>query len=344
MSRARGFTYIGLLIFLAILGLASAMTLSVGSFMQQRANEDELIFIGGQYANAFRSYFDSTPAGLHPFPAKLDELLRDPRYPGVRRHLRQIYVDPMTGKEQWGTVAAPGGGIMGLHSLSQQAPIKVSGFDPGFAPLSDKKKYSEWVFGIVPPGIGAQAGTVAMPGAKPAAPGADAAKSPGPGLPALPPGAVVEPERPATAAARDPKDPPPRTPDAARPAALEVSVPRQAMVNDVITVEVGLAAGSAARSAQITLNFDPQTLQLRSISGDSTQDNSGASGARAGRATVSLQNPLEGRALGPAVLEFHVVSDARPATAISVSATVLDTAGKRLTVSPLPPQMINLSR
>ena len=168
----RGYTYIGLLIFLAVLALASAMTLTVGSLMQQRANEAELIYIGGQYAAAFRSYFDATPAGLRPFPGKLEELLRDPRYPGIRRHLRKVYVDPMTGKEEWGIVTAPGGGIMGLHSLSQQAPIKVGGFEPMFAPLAGKKKYSEWVFGIVSPGIVVPAGMVSAPGAKPAAPGA----------------------------------------------------------------------------------------------------------------------------------------------------------------------------
>ena len=160
----RGFTYIGLLIFLAILGLASGMTLSVGSFMQQRISEDELLYIGAQYSAAIKGYFESSPAGLRQFPSKLDDLLRDPRYPGVRRHLRKVYVDPITGKQEWETVAAPGGGFMGIHSLSDRAPIKTSGFDLAFATLADKKKYSEWVFGFTPPGFAVPAGSVPVAG------------------------------------------------------------------------------------------------------------------------------------------------------------------------------------
>src|SRR5688572_13941479 len=159
-----GFTYIGLLIFLAILGLASAATLSLGSLVQQRESEAELLFIGGQYAAAFRSFFEATPAGQRQYPAKLEDLLRDPRYAGIRRHLRKIYVDPITGTEEWGVVAAPGGGIMGIHSLSGRGPIKVAGFDPAFAPLADKKKYSEWIFGFAPPGVIAPKGSVTLPG------------------------------------------------------------------------------------------------------------------------------------------------------------------------------------
>jgi len=162
--RQPGFTYIGLLIFLAILGVASAATLSLGSLLQQRDSEAELMFVGSQYAAAFRSFFEATPAGQRQYPAKLEDLLRDPRYPGIRRHLRKIYVDPVTGSEEWGLVAAPGGGVMGIHSLSPREPIKVAGFDPAFAPLADKKKYSEWIFGFAAPGVIAPKGAVTLPG------------------------------------------------------------------------------------------------------------------------------------------------------------------------------------
>jgi len=140
------------MILIAILAVVSAALLSVGSSMQRRMNEEELLFVGGQFAEAFRSYFEATPVGQRGYPVKLDDLLRDPRYPGVRRHLRKIYVDPMTGKAEWGLVAAPGG-IVGLHSLSHQAPIKIAQFDPAFAALEGKKAYSEWAFGFLPPGV-----------------------------------------------------------------------------------------------------------------------------------------------------------------------------------------------
>ena len=144
----RGFTYVGLLILLAIIALASATTLTLGSFLQQRANEAELLFIGSQYAAALRAFVESTPAGQKQLPLKLEDLLRDPRYPNVKRYLRKIYIDPLTGKQAWGLVTARGGGFIGIHSLSEAAPIKITGFDPAFLSLSNKKKYSEWVFGI----------------------------------------------------------------------------------------------------------------------------------------------------------------------------------------------------
>ena len=187
-----GFTYIGVMIFMAILAMVSAAVLAVGAALQRRMNEEELIFIGAQFAEAFKSYFEASPAGQRNYPAKLEELLRDPRYPGVRRHLRRIYVDPMTGKAEWGVIPAPGG-IVGVHSLSQRAPLKVAGFEPAFAPLSGRTSYVEWKFGFAPPGLVLAgnpqlAGTLApiatppatKPGAQPATPGAGPGPGPGP--------------------------------------------------------------------------------------------------------------------------------------------------------------------
>jgi type II secretory pathway pseudopilin PulG len=160
-----GFTYIGAMILIAILAVTSAAVLSVGSSMQRRVNEEELLFIGGEFATAFRSYFEATPVGQRNYPAKLDELLKDPRYPGIRRHLRKIYVDPMTGTAEWGVVAAPGG-IIGVHSFSQQAPIKIDQFDPAFAALTGKTSYAQWAFGFLPPGV-VPAGNVTLAGTNP---------------------------------------------------------------------------------------------------------------------------------------------------------------------------------
>lgn len=158
VRRSAGYTYIGLLVFLALLALASARTLEFASLAQQRHNEAELLFIGAQVTTALSSYYAATPAGQSRFPATLQDLLRDPRYPGVRRHLRRAYVDPLTGKAEWGLVAAPGGGFMGIYSLSQQAPLKVDGFEPALADFAEKKKYSEWRFIALPAG-----GQVATP-------------------------------------------------------------------------------------------------------------------------------------------------------------------------------------
>ena len=147
VARAQhGFSYIGLLILLAIVGTLSAATLSAGSAMQRRSAEDELLFIGEQFQSALNSYANASPPGAPRYPAQLSDLLRDPRHPGLRRHLRKLYVDPMTGSADWGTVAAPEGGILGVYSRSEEQPIRVSKFADNIVQFEGAKTYAEWVF------------------------------------------------------------------------------------------------------------------------------------------------------------------------------------------------------
>lgn len=84
-------------------------------------------------------------AGARPYPATLDELLQDPRTPGITRHLRQVFVDPMTGKAEWGLVRV-GGRIVGIHSLSERLPIKQAGFEDQDMAFAGKERYRDWVF------------------------------------------------------------------------------------------------------------------------------------------------------------------------------------------------------
>lgn len=146
LRRQDGFSYVGLLIMIMIIGAISAATLSAGSAMQRRAAEEELLFIGGQFRAAFKAYYDASPHEIRPYPSQLSDLLKDPRFPVTRRHLRKIYADPLTGTADWGTVAAPGGGILGVYSRSAEIPIRVSGFNDQFAHFKGAKIYSEWVF------------------------------------------------------------------------------------------------------------------------------------------------------------------------------------------------------
>jgi type II secretory pathway pseudopilin PulG len=145
--RERGFTYIGVLIMVAVIGVAASATLLLGSVMQRRAAEEELLMIGDEFRDAFVSYANATPPGRQRTPPSLQELLKDPRFPTIRRHLRRIYVDPISGKEEWGTVPAlPGPGIMGVYSLADGKPIKIGNFDPRFQDFEGKTSYSEWKF------------------------------------------------------------------------------------------------------------------------------------------------------------------------------------------------------
>lgn len=169
-SRGRGFTLIGVLILVAVLGIAAAATVKAGAVLQRRAAEEDLLAVGLEYRRAFKSYYESAQSAQR-YPNTLAELLRDPRFPEVRRHLRKIYADPLTGKAEWGLIPAPGGGIMGVYSLSAETPIKVALFPVEIADFEGKQKYSEWTFAYVaadaPPAAG-----------QPAAAGAPASDSP----------------------------------------------------------------------------------------------------------------------------------------------------------------------
>jgi type II secretory pathway pseudopilin PulG len=167
-ARARrqeaGFTYIGLIVFVTIIGLVGAATLKVGALLQRAEAEHELLEIGAEFSAALRSYALATPKGQPPQPTSLEALLRDPRFPNPRRHLRRIFVDPMTGKAEWGLVApAEGGPIMGVYSLSQAQPLKIGNFDSRFVNFENKKHLSDWKF--TPGGQGVSSRAAAMPGA-----------------------------------------------------------------------------------------------------------------------------------------------------------------------------------
>lgn len=162
-----GFSYLWVLLLVALMGVGLTVAAEVHSVASQRDKERELIAIGRQFSTAIGRYYES--GANREFPMSLDDLLRDERVPGVRRHLRKIFVDPMTGKAEWGLVRFDGR-IVGVHSLSKKKPIKQDGFEPADADLQKKSSYSEWVFSYRVDAAPAQPGGAAQPG--PASPSA----------------------------------------------------------------------------------------------------------------------------------------------------------------------------
>jgi type II secretory pathway pseudopilin PulG len=155
-SREHGFTLAGAMLLVAVLGAGMAAYGELASHAAQREKEQELIFIGNQFRQAIGSYYELTPGAVKQFPQKLDDLLQDKRHPMAQRHLRRLYADPMTGQREWGLVKAPEGGIMGVHSLSQAAPIKSGNFTPRDAALNGAASYSGWQFAYAPPIVAAR--------------------------------------------------------------------------------------------------------------------------------------------------------------------------------------------
>ena len=146
-SRERGFTYLGLIILLAIMALVAAAGLKMGTLLQRAAAEEELLEIGAQFSEALRRYAAATPPGKPTQPATLQDLLRDPRFPTTRRHLRKIFVDPVTGKAEWGVIyLGDKVGVLGVYSLSNQRPLKIANFDIRFLNMENREKISDWKF------------------------------------------------------------------------------------------------------------------------------------------------------------------------------------------------------
>src|SRR5574340_293711 len=128
MSHAGGFTYIGVLVLVAMAGIALAVTGQVWRTLLKREKEQELLFIGHEFRIALQRYAQHAPGGTAPAPLQLEDLLKDPRAPGIQRYLRKIYVDPMTGRAEWGLLTGPDGEIYGVHSLSDDKPLKQGNF------------------------------------------------------------------------------------------------------------------------------------------------------------------------------------------------------------------------
>lgn len=147
---AGGFTYIGLLIFIAVLAAGATASLGAGVALQQRDSEAELLAIGLEFRNALQSYADATPVGQPTAPKELVELLRDARYLGMKRHLRRVYPDPFTGKAEWGLVRDPDGRIAGIHSLSKTSALRHAGFPVGMEMFEKAERHDEWVFALMP--------------------------------------------------------------------------------------------------------------------------------------------------------------------------------------------------
>jgi type II secretory pathway pseudopilin PulG len=147
----RGFTYLAAMFAVAVAGLLLAVTSEVWSHSRQREKERELLHIGGRFREAIGLYYQRTPGSVKRYPEKLEDLLEDKRYLSIQRYLRKIYADPMTGAAQWGTVAAPGGGIIGVYSLSDRQPLKSGGFEAREQSFAGSSRYSDWRFVYEPP-------------------------------------------------------------------------------------------------------------------------------------------------------------------------------------------------
>ncbi|MBS0437234.1 MAG: type II secretion system protein [Proteobacteria bacterium] len=146
--KQRGMVLLGVLVLLAVLAALGAQIGMRWADERARDDEEELLFVGEQYRAAIESYWRSSPGGVRQFPAQLDDLLADKRFPTPRRHLRKLYRDPVAPERPWAEIRL-GNGIVGVHSQSEAEPFRRSGFTLRQARFAEAQRHADWAFSAV---------------------------------------------------------------------------------------------------------------------------------------------------------------------------------------------------
>ncbi len=151
LGNQRGGVLVLLLVLVSLLGIGLLVAGQSWKDQAQREREIELLWRGEQYRLAIQSYYQQQAAGVQgQFPASLEELIEDRRGPQVRKHIRQLFPDPMT-QQPFAPVKGPDGRVRGVRSDSLLKPFKTDGFTEHQQGFELASSYSEWAFVYRPP-------------------------------------------------------------------------------------------------------------------------------------------------------------------------------------------------
>jgi type II secretory pathway pseudopilin PulG len=168
-----GFSYIMLMIAIAVMGVAMSVAARQWKTMVQRELELDLLAKGIEIQGALALYSASKKAGRvmpgEVYPQTLAELTRQPK-----PFLRKVYLDPMS-RAEWELLRAPTGGIMGVRSRSRSKTIKQREFPLVVRHFEGKQTHYDWVFQFPNPSTAANV----LPGMQlPGQPGASGGSGP----------------------------------------------------------------------------------------------------------------------------------------------------------------------
>lgn len=149
-SKQLGFTYIGMIVTVAILGVGLSITGPLWKKVVYIEKEKQLLYVGDAFSKAIESYYENSPNSAKFLPKSLNDLVSDKRFPKPKRHLRKIFIDPMTAKKDWGIIYQ-GQYIVGVYSKSNKIPIKKANFDSQYEFFALARTYQDWKF--VPEGF-----------------------------------------------------------------------------------------------------------------------------------------------------------------------------------------------
>lgn len=142
----RGFAWLFVLMTLAVASAAASVVAQRWSDQASREKERQLLRIGDAYARALAEYRASSPGSDKRYPPTLEQLVLDTRFVGIRRHLRTLYADPLTGHADWVLLRDGRGDIVGVRSRCEQRPWARTPQQLDHTDLPAAERYADWVF------------------------------------------------------------------------------------------------------------------------------------------------------------------------------------------------------
>ncbi|RQO53146.1 hypothetical protein DBR46_17490 [Pseudomonas sp. KBW05] len=132
----------GMLVTVAVVAVMLMEVGTLWSSVLQRERELELLARGNEIRRAIGLYYREGNS----FPKTLEDLVLDRRQSTVKRYLRRVYDDPLTGSPEWGVVEGPGETIMGVFSTAKGTPFKQGNFAVINQSFTGQGSYQGWVF------------------------------------------------------------------------------------------------------------------------------------------------------------------------------------------------------
>jgi type II secretory pathway pseudopilin PulG len=145
-SGEKGYIYLWTLFAVALAGVGLAGVGPMWQIESQREKEMELLHVGDQFRRAIESYYLNSSGKAKRYPESLEQLLEDRSSLIAKRHLRKIFLDPMTNSHDWGLIEQAGSGITGIYSKSDKIPLKRTNFPEQYSTFSEAKSYQDWKF------------------------------------------------------------------------------------------------------------------------------------------------------------------------------------------------------
>lgn len=145
VCEERGSALMMVLLTVVVLGLGLGMAGTKWSTIVQRSKEKELFWRGDQIRKGIESYYKVRHGGSPgKYPNKLEDLVKDPRSLQTKRHMRRLYLDPMTGEDF--VLIKEGGFIKGVKSSSDKTPFMQGGFPEEYSTFEGADSYDKWEF------------------------------------------------------------------------------------------------------------------------------------------------------------------------------------------------------